>query len=678
MSVPLKIFALRVSNEWLTVAHESYRPTSWPPTDDWVVSEDVEGNFLSRWGDEFWDISPWAGVSKRLDFMLNNEASSEQINLDNSRTLKILITWRIWGIKGAVAVNTILGIFQALKRVVSICNKNNIRATDLTRFPKVIDEIAKVIPKSEFRKTILEFHRLWDAREYIGFHVIDPDGIQRWALAAPDWLPNQTPFIPPRIWNYQVERLKASIDEFLHNVEAFEECYKFCVSAYAHNYRGLQNCFHKVARQKLPFMHTDKPGRGTQSGYVFYGSFHLTAEKFGIAQVISNWTGVPINELDVRNLAGYLSLVQFSCMAYIANFTLQRINEVSNLRTDCLDWEIDEVLGRIPIICGETTKTQTDSDARWVTTPSIEAAVKSISVIARLRMLCSKHHPIVAPSDQDIANPYLYGACSDPWSGGSSSPYIIRPHTPSYSSVLKRCPKLFDVNQLRITEEDHRIAIMLSPHLLNNSNYSVGEIWPLAWHQLRRTVAVNMFASNLLSDSTIQFQMKHASRVMPLYYGRGFTNLNLNEEVEETIISAMYETMAHKIKIAASERFVSPHGSNRKEAILINLVKDKDLQQLSLASRKGKVYFREMKVGACTHRGTCTYGGIESISRCTGGDGGTACADALYDKNKATEIKKEIELIDLEIAVTSQTSPRFTALLAEKKGMENYLNVIEK
>ncbi|KTC24388.1 hypothetical protein AO392_17365 [Pseudomonas putida] len=373
-----------------------------------------------------------------------------------------------------------------------------------------------------------------------------------------------------------------------------------------------------------------------------------------------------------------MSLVQYAGLAYLTNFTLQRITEASSLRADCLLWELDEKLGRIPIICGETTKTDADSDARWPTSPSVEVAVKATSSIAHLRMRCAAADSYSFPTDADKENPYLFGGATEPWSYSKSSskakPYSVRSHTASFKAVHKRFERLFDEDLIRITEEDLRIAKMLTPNL--SEDFSVGSVWPLAWHQLRRTGAVNMFSSGLLSDSSLQFQMKHASRLMPLYYGRGYTKLLLNEEVESTIVAAMYEAMANKIHAAVEDRFVSPIGNERKESILVNLVSDKDARGLAVAGRRGQIFFREMLVGACTHRGTCPYGGVESVSRCTGGDGNAPCADALYDRDKAQMVEKELLLIDQELAITAVNSPRHKALLAERKGLENYLNVV--
>lgn len=677
LKVSLEIFGS--SCDWLTPNNRSFRPPSWPPPREWVVSEDRDGKILSLWGDSVWDISPWAGKSMILDFgddLKNRRA--KKLDAANADLLRVITTWRMWGVKSCRSANGMKGVFLAIRRLISLCSDNRIVATELMRFPKVFEQFSGIIPPSEHKSTILELHRLWDAREHLGFYLVDPEGIKRLAATSPKFETEQTAYIPPRIWTYQVERLKACLDDYLAHQKKIEDCFHFCVDAYAKNSGSLEAAFTERKSNALPFWSPERPGRGSKAGYVYHGRFSLTAERFGIAELIEKWVSIPSTGMEIRNLSAYMSLVQNAGLAYITNFTLQRTTEASSLRADSLIWELDEKLGRIPIICGETTKTDADSDARWPTTPSVEVAVKAMSSIAHLRMRCTAADPYSRPSDADIKNPYLFGKATEPWSTSSSNskskPYSVRTHVVSFSALHKRFERLFDENVLRITEADLRIAKTLTPNL--SEIFSVGRVWPLAWHQLRRTGAVNMFASGLLSDSSLQFQMKHASRLMPLYYGRGYTKLLLNEEVEGMILGAMYEAMANKILVAVGDRFVSPIGNERKQTVLVNLVSDKDASALASAGRRGQIFFREMRVGACTHRGTCPYGGIESISRCTGGDGNAPCADALYDRDKVQNIEAELRLIDQELAIAAVNSPRHRALLAERKGLENYLNVV--
>ena len=668
-----------MESNWMTPRHRSFRPPSWPPPKDWVVSEDRDGKILSRWGDPVWDLSPWAGRSEFLNFG-DGESNTRAISLDggNAYLLRLIATWQMWGPKAARKVASLKARMVTIRRIISFCSQSGINAAELMKFPRVLETLISVIPPSEFNSTIVALHRLWDVREEIGFSLVEPAAIKRLAAASPVHHREQTAYIPPRIWSYQLQRLRACLDDYHDHKKKVEDCFNFCVDAYAMNCGSLENAL-LLPRQsnELPFRYPKSKNFGKNVGRKYHGPFVHTAERFGIKRLLEKWVEIPSGGLDVRQLSSYLTLVQFAGLAYISNFTLQRVTETASMRADCLVWEVDEKLGRVPIVCGETSKTISDSDARWPTSPSVEVAIAAMDSIARLRMRCAAANSRVSPTAADQSNPYLIDRASEPWCGNKARPYSLRGHIAAYAIVDRDNPRLFDSEHLRITDEDLRIARMLTPNLSAGKGFVVGQVWPLAWHQLRRTGAVNMFASGLLSDSSIQFQMKHASRLMPLYYGSGYTKLQLNEEVERTIISAMYEVMAHNIQSATRNRFVSPHGPDRKDTVIINLIGDKDAKSLAEAAKRGKVSFREIRLGACTKRGACPYGGIESVARCAGGDGNSPCADALFDRTKAHQFQKELEMIDLEISNASQDSPQKLALLAERKALENFLNVVQ-
>lgn len=673
----LEEFRMRLAPDWLEPKRRCFRPPSWPPPRDWVVSEDRDGNVLSVWGDSYWDLSQLAGRSAILDFGDGTEVGrATPIDPANADLMRLVATWQMWGPRAVSSVNTLRAAFLPIRRVVAFCSQQGILASDLMRFPRVLEEVPGIISASEYKTMILEFHRLWDARDEIGFVLLDPLGIKRLAAVMPRHETVQTAYIPPRIWGYQLQRLQLCLDDFHTNRQAVEDCFNYCVDAYAKNYGSLRAALTTNVRSRLPFSKPKRENAGAKVGVRFHGRFESTAERFGIRSLLEEWVEIPAEGIEIRQLSSYLTLVQLAGLAYLTNFTLQRATEASSLRADCLVWEEDPKLGRVPIICGETTKTESDSDARWPTSPSVVVAVSAMSAVARLRIRCAAANPASKPSEEDLANPYLFDRAFEPWSGNLMKSYSLRPHLVAYAKYLAAQSKLFDREQLKITEEDLKIAQMMTPNLSLEKGFAIGQPWPFAWHQLRRTGAVNMFASGLLSDSSIQYQMKHSSRLMPLYYGRGYTKLLLNEEAETVVFSAMYEAMGRNLQAAMSERFVSPHGQERKDAIVVTLVGDKDAKQLSAAARQGRTFFREIRLGACTTRGTCVYGGIESVARCAGSDGGVACADALFDRTKAAGIQEDLGQIVEEIARVSPGTPRYQALLAERRGMENYLNVV--
>lgn len=679
MRVALEEFQLRIKSDWVSTSHHCYRPPSWPPPDDWVVSEDRNGKVFSRWRDSVWDMSPLAGRALKFNFGDGFDAGrSVPLDPANARLLRIMTGWRLWGPMGPRSIKTVKATFDRIRRIFEVCSRAGILASDLMRFPKVLGQVPATLPPNAYDLTIAELHRYWDARSDLGFVMVDPEGIKRLAAVTPDHVREQTAYIPPRIWTYQVQRLRECLSDFLAHRQQVEDCFNFCVDSYSHNYGSLYAAMTSPPSEtKRPFFDpTYVRLTGTRNGMRYHGSFCGIAERFGIDDLLESWIDINDGEVWLRHLSAYLTLIQYVGIAYITNFTLQRINEATTLRADCLLWEDDSKLGRVPIICGETTKTDPDSDARWPTSPSIEVAIAAMTIVARLRIRCASAHPDIAPTLTDQDNPYLFDRAFEPWTGIKVVPYTTRLSPQRYAWLISNFSLLFDKEQLRITEDDLRIARMLTPNLSAKKGFVVGEIWPLAWHQLRRTGAVNMFASGLLSDSSMQFQMKHSSRLMPLYYGSGYAKLHLNEEVEGVVIAAMYEAMARSILSAMGDRFVSPYSSEAKDAIIVNLIGDKDAKELAKAAQRGEVFFRETRLGGCTKRGNCSYGGIESVARCAGGDGYKPCTDVLYDRAKAPAVEKELQQLDQELARVPQGSPRHQALLVERRGLENFLNVV--
>lgn len=506
----LKEFTIGIESQLVTTKSPNYRPPSWPPPRDWPVVIDKSGVVVSRWGDPTWNLAPWAGTPKSLNFGdgdVRKRFTATPLDAENADLMRMIATLLIWGPQSMRAVNSVFINFYTLRTIVALCCSNGISAASLMRFPKVFEQVPGVIKPSSYDAAIMMLHRLYDARDLLGFTIVDSDGLRRLVAAAPNHDHVQTPYIPPRIWLYQITRLRECVMDFLKHQERIEACFQFCLNAYIKRFGSLEAALVPNKKGRLPF-------EGKLSKQRDYpGTFTDVAMRFGIADLLVKWLGADKRRCDVRTFSNYFSVVTFAGLAYVCNFTLQRKGEVASLRANCLLWEEDEMLGRVPIICGETSKTATDSDARWVASPSIEPAIQALSAIAYMRMTCDRANPMIQPDKTDQGAPYLASTATEPWGQGlgQARPYNIRCETHSVSE-LKNNGALFDPEQMRITEEDLAVARRLTPNLLE-SEFAVGKIWPLAWHQYRRTGAVNMFASGEISDSTMQQQMKHSTRL---------------------------------------------------------------------------------------------------------------------------------------------------------------------
>lgn len=665
-----------VETSVVTPTSTNYRVPSWPPSPDWAVVIDKDGTVISRWGDPTWNLAPWAGHAVSLNFgdgELRKGRQAAPLDAENANTLRMVTTWLIWGPQSVRAVLTIRTHFCLLRAIFVLCSRNRISATALMRFPKVLEQLPKVIRTSNYVTTITLLQRLYDAREFLGFTIIDQRGLKRLASTASSFNHVQTPYIPPRIWLYQITRLRECLIDFREHQAQIEACFHFCLDAYVKKARWLEPTPAPTWNLRSPF----SVDFSNQKDYP--GKFHDVAARFGIADILTKWVRNYQRFSDPRTFSDYFSVVTFAGLAYICNFTLQRKEELGSLRSSCLRWEEDEHLGRVPIICGETTKTYQDTDARWVASPSVELAVQTLSLIAGLRMIPDVANPIIRPTKADEADPYLSSSATEPWgrSLANSRPYNLRTVTRDFSVTLKSIgPMLFDPEMMKITPQDLSIAQRLTPNLPEDQ-FAIGKVWPLAWHQYRRTGAVNMFASGEISDQTMQQQLKHSSRLMPLYYGRNHSELCLNKEVRSTVMMAMYEAQARLVEVAAtSERFIAPNAPQRREALAMNVLSAKDTKDLILMAKKGLISFREHRLGGCMKAGACEYGGIESVARCAGGDSEKPCIDVLYDRKRESQIRTDMRRVDEEMKILPFGHPRSNALVKERKAMENFLNAI--
>ncbi|KAK44904.1 hypothetical protein BG58_22280 [Caballeronia jiangsuensis] len=592
-------------------------------------------------------------------------------------------TWLVWGPQGAGTFNTLNDRFKLLRRVITICNRNETDTSHLSRFPVLINAIADAITAENSRKVLLfVFDRLHRARGPLGFELLDEAGMRQLSqiFSQSNYRdPEQTAYIPARIWTYQVTRLRECLDDFIAHQNEFEACFAFCVDAYRHNFGSLSAAVGNHDNEtKLAGRNPFKRGckdAGKRNGCKFYGKFEDTAKKFGVVEILQKWVRTPTGQLNITQFSSYLSLIQHVGLAYVGNFTLQRMDEFAELLSDCLEWEEDPSLGWIPTICGPTTKTDRDSDARWPTSPSVEVAVRALTSVSKMRLTCGIESKLAVCREQDATIFPLLTHSFEPWSANKArTNYSVRPALGSYGLVMKKYPRLFDVERMRITQEDLDTARLFTPNINKNGSFSVGKVWPLAYHQNRRTVSVNMFASGLLSDGSMQVILKHLTLLQSRYYGKNFSRLRFHHEWEEVTISARYEVMAKQLQTLTEERYISPYGEAFKSEMILNLVGQKDFDHLVKEGAKGKVMFRAIRLGGCTNRDNCSYGGIESISRCTGGDGDKPCPKVIYDRMKRPSAQRQLDAVERKLKSAQANSHRARALEAEAQGLRNFLN----
>lgn len=676
MSINLTHFRLGLSVPFVGPNSRSFRPLSWPPRQDWVCIEDKYGNVVSRYGDHSWDLSPWHGGAMTFDFGDGPKLHARSLVIDpaNAGLLRQLVVWRGWGPRGVQTAISLRNFAKPMRRIIQICSQNNILASELSRYPAVIDQIGQTLYPSTYDKVVSDLERLRDARDFLGFELLDAAGIQRLKAAQPGHSTEQTEYIPPRIWNYVVNRVAECLNDYLAHQVQIEACFTFCIRAYEQN-RAVESWAQNKRKYRNPFRAIPAGMKGARCNVSYYGSFADTAQRFGITDVVERWAGSIDN---VRTLSKYFQIVRYAALVDISAFTLMRIEEAASIRWNGLKWHDDPVFGRIPLIQAETTKTDSDDSGLWITSPSVEAAIKALKSIANMRLSCIGKCP-----EQD--NLKLTTPAFEPWSSGkhSGKKLDVKVSLGSLAFVLETSPLLLSPKELTITEDDFKIAKAVCP-TLNAELFQVGQPWNLAWHQFRRTGAVNMFASGEISDSSMQLQMKHLTRWQPLYYGRGNTALHLNDSARVLLVNAQYEAMGRQLAEVHTDRFVSPYGDQHKSKLLatanggepVNLISEGDAQHYEKAARNHLINFRLTVLGGCMKNGQCDGDCISSVGDCAGGEGESPCINVLFDRNRSEANQIRLDGVVKQLEMTPPDTPRYRHLEQEKRGLENYFAYI--
>ncbi|MCD5969943.1 hypothetical protein [Pseudomonas quasicaspiana] len=642
---------------------------SWPPPDDFPVTLDTSGNTVSFFGDSTWKFKSNHDRDVNLNF---KRIESHRLFIDptNEKLFKTILAWWLWRCPSAISVSSIQSRAGYLSKIFIRCTQSGISAADLYKHARVTDHL-KTESAYYLKKTLPLLHLIYENRGSIGFYILPPLGIERfYGLASPPES-KQTPYIPPRIWNYQVTRLKEFIDDYHAAKAGVNGLYKECLDLYLEYYGSWDYAFAPIKarkRRSTPFDSRD----GVR--------FDDLARKHGVELTLQKWlygSGVSLMGpgKGLNGLNRYLGMASRVGIAYILNFTTMRIDEAWSLRRDCLKKEMDPDFGEFWVLAGETTKLFRDSDARWITSPSVEPAIQMMVEISHLRESAAKVNPNIPDDLNSDQSHYLILRSFEPWSAPVEKSLSALIHYDSYGSLSRYYPELFDDDQLRLTTDDISVARFITPSL-DDEKYKINKPWLFAWHQLRRTGAVNMQASGLVSLSSLQYAMKHQSRFQSLYYAQGFSKLIFNEDSRNEYIKAAYDTRAIKLMELAEKRFTSPYGEGRRDT-LIAPITSSDRKKLLEAAKKGMFVLREVLLGVCLNKEHCTKGGIDNIVYCGGGHGKGACVDLLFDKAKLTQVKQLKAEAELLLETAQNPSPYHASLCAQVKAAENAILAME-
>lgn len=662
-----------------TEGSSNFTLKSWPPQDEFPIVIDAKGNVVSQYSDARWKLWPWCNKRLSLNFEDVRESTGQiKVSTANSNVLRLIACWLIYGSESVQNAQSLVRKFQTAKIIVKAANRSGILATDFYKFPALVENLAREISPHESSPFVYLMHRLLNDKDDLGFLLLDHSSLKKFSALTKAPISAQTAYIPPRIWNYQTSRLTEFLEDFHAHKANLTQCFEYCLDAYVNAFGSLEAaCSVRTEQQRMLSPFSRRHRKVNCDSYK--GPFVTVAERFGIADLLQKWVIGPGKTLSsgnrgVSSLSAYFSMTNHVALAMIVSHSMMRVEEAWTLKSDCFRVEHDPSFGNIYCIRGMTTKTLEDDDALWITSPLVEPAVDAASLISSLRSTCELANLSLVDNVIAEGASSLFARAQEPWANRQAQVKGVRAGYNSYAETVRMYPHLFSEHEIRIRQEDLEISRLLTP-TLEDLKFAEGQLWPFAWHQLRRTGAVNMQSSGLVSDAAMQYQLKHATRAMSLYYGRGYSSLKLNESARAEYVKTMYEVLAREIESLVDDRYISPYGVSRKMEIL-KLVDKLDLPQLIAAGKKGDIAWRQTLFGGCTKKGFCEYGGVDNVARCGGGDSRPACADAIFDRAKYPMLKEYAEIIRQRVLSAEPDSPYEQSLMAQSRAVNNVIGML--
>ena len=621
------------------------------PTHGDVISRDKNGKVESRFDDDRWSFSNYKSTHDLIfDWKHITEANKDMVKKIMSAMLFYppLFPGKILSLRNRLSV---------LKILAAVCDAHRIRVTEAWKFPNLAKTFVKAIPSSMHSVVVADLTRLLTYEDVIGFKIVDENFLDNIAQHLVKHDTNQTPYIPPRIWSSVISKLNSMLDDFLQHEKEITEVHHSLLQMYQHNQRlGLSRDYIS------PFKKTNEnlsTGRLTYQG----GAAQFFKDR-NLSNLLERYGDKGLN---LKSFEGLMTRFHRACAIYIQSHSIQRISEVADLRKDCFTTWTDPKHGTIAMICGETTKTQPDGDARWIVPMHVKKAIDVANKISQLNLLVKPN----GMSKDDLRNPYLCTKNSFPWSPHNKKPYGAI-HVSNKSGI--GISELL-TDELLITEEDYKLARHAEPSLVNNDWFRVGGTWKLSSHQFRRTLVMNMFSQGVSAES-VSYQTKHNSISQTFYYARNWTGVRLNAEASAEVRMARHTAIASTMCDVVNnhdDNFSKPVKTPLVSENVVQTIKSNEFEKIVKDVKKGVLSMRPTLLGACMAR-ECEYGGLESAAHCAGTDGKGPCKDLVFDKRRRTKNKNLLKRHKEAIKDCSPGTPPHTKLTHEIKALEVFLD----
>lgn len=543
------------------------------------VSYDAAGRVASRYGEHIWDLRSMStdGTTRHsLHFFCPDRTHASPLDLLIREQHKGLI-WLHMDAGKTRSWSSLLQANRTLHVWCEIASKRGVDLYTLLSNPEWVAEGSKDLNRTWVEMTSTSLRTLWRHRKELGA----PADIQLQALrevlgrearSRPD--NQQTPLIPSRVYCTILSSLGDRMTVIERELDLLLDARERDLVASRDSPESLTRKQRETYRAKAL---ADVVERMKKLGY-------------------DPTRGVPLDHFTASRLGEH----QVALMLAVAAYTGMRRGEVLVLPLEGVLAEFEHLGSPHFELYGATHKLNNGikRPTTWITSHQGARAVRLAQRIARV---VERLHDQPATTGQQAL---LFPSLANPYKKKSDE---------GRDAYLKRlreavCPV---VEQSDLEELD-RLELARG---WARDDIVVGRRWPLAFHQLRRSLAVYAHRSGMVSLPALKTQLQHITQEMTLYYSSGFSRA-VNLVFDETHFSHEWDAakaessyFAYAFAVLFSDEDLLGQGVAR----MANAVESRSREDTLRLFQAGKVAFRETPLGGCVSTEECKTHPLEPI-----------------------------------------------------------------
>lgn len=659
------------------------------PSENFVISRNLQGEILSVYSDNIWDLSPYSLISKGIKYNFISQFGKEEGELSETahtiigelkRIMFVVIYEPTHSGGQRNKPQTYRKILDVLRGISIIALNENKTLAQLHESPLAVPKITASLyaSRTAFRKaeTLRDLKALIDYlndRFNAGLPtLIDKKHLKKLLSVGSQLRSNyvndpsaqRTPLIPSRIYSALIDLSTEMVADFNEHKE---------------NIKGLLN---RIDTDPLffatPAMLIENAKKGSANSAKVYEAFTaykakypsakrkdmlLVSQEDSIAEyrlteffekwpIGSNYKNHSYLKYTINGMRGYLSLVLDAARLLIYCYTGMRKHEIDALQRNCLSSIKIPGLGDLPIVLSRTSK-MTNSNYSETLLPwaTCSAAIPAIEACEFIHEMMACPYNILFPNIDQPTKIRKFLDTND--------------HRQRLLAYISRGSDELRVRESDIVELENFDAFRdwrNDPRL----NLKVGEYFHIANHQFRRSTAVYAARSGRVSLPSLKFQFKHLSEVMTMLYREnasfaenilkeiksGNSHDIIREYRDELMLLEALDFEAHVVK--STDKLFGGAGSRFEQEKSHNPSWFKSIEEIEKRVKDGRISYRETAIGGCSSRVMCDKFNVDEVIPCLagcddailGGDDGLGLERGHKLKQYKSTLEAELEHID--------------------------------